>query len=178
MRCEAEEEEEEEEEDDDDMFDGPQVAYYYPDHETTLVGRFSGGLAACAHLGTAEEARLLTSSPLAELYKSHGRHPCGCVRLGSETRVFRGQEPSATSLGLDTLVPDPYEAARVTDGRSTIDDAAEGLFARRALAAGELVSFYSGLRISHADVDARDWDLNDNTITLDDTTVIDVRLWR
>ena len=36
------------------------------------------------------------------------------------------------------------------------------------------MSFYNGLRVSHTAVDERDWDLNQNTITLDDDAVIDV----
>ena len=43
-------------------------------------------------------------------------------------------------------VPDLYEADRVLVQPSTIPGANDGLFARRALAKGEVVSFYNGLR--------------------------------
>merc|ERR1712059_126872 len=39
---------------------------------------------------------------------------------------------------------------------------------------GEIMSFYNGIRITHSEVDERDWSLNSNTIALDDNTVIDV----
>jgi len=52
----------------------------------------------------------------------------------------------------------------------------EGLFARRDLAKGELVSFYSGSRPSSRLVDRRSWDLNSNAITIKDNgrTCVDV----
>lgn len=50
----------------------------------------------------------------------------------------------------------------------------DGLFAKRALAADELCSWYTGLRCSHEEVDGRDWSLNEATITLDQDTVLDV----
>lgn len=160
----------------DDPFSGPQVAYIYPDAATALLGRFTNSLAACAHVGTAEEAAQLTSVPLETLVPALGTHPCGCVRLGAATPIVRGQAPDARSAGVDLLLPDSYEAVRVRAARSTVADGGEGLFACRALAAGELASFYSGVRLTHAEVDSRDWAANDNTITLDNDTVIDVSI--
>lgn len=50
----------------------------------------------------------------------------------------------------------------------------QGLFARIPLYAGEVAAFYNGVRVPHELVDARDWDANENTISLDEDTVIDV----
>ena len=65
-----------------------------------------------------------------------------------------------------------------------------GLFAKCDIAAGTVVSFYHGVRyvspgssdhrtphprLPHAVVDARSWDMNQNTITLDSDVVIDVQ---
>nr|XP_051685812.1 histone-lysine N-methyltransferase SETD7-like [Oryctolagus cuniculus] len=36
------------------------------------------------------------------------------------------------------------------------------------------MSFYNGVRITHQEVDSRDWVLNGNTLSLDEETVIDV----
>ena len=39
---------------------------------------------------------------------------------------------------------------------------------------GSLVCMYNGVRLSHDEVDERDWDENDNTISLNDEVVLDV----
>eukprot|EP01087_Luapelamoeba_hula_P020095 TRINITY_DN6783_c1_g1_i1.p1 TRINITY_DN6783_c1_g1~~TRINITY_DN6783_c1_g1_i1.p1 ORF type:complete len:369 (-),score=57.22 TRINITY_DN6783_c1_g1_i1:12-1118(-) len=72
------------------------------------------------------------------------------------------------------LVPDPYETYTVYVGPSNLPQSGEGLFTRRALHKGELVAFYNGVRVAHTIVDARDWDQNSYTISLDDETVIDL----
>ncbi|KJE93610.1 histone H3-K4 methyltransferase [Capsaspora owczarzaki ATCC 30864] len=72
------------------------------------------------------------------------------------------------------LLPDPHESILVYVAPSTVPGAGEGLFARVDIAPRTVVSFYHGVRVSHAEVDARDWSANSNTISLDDTVVIDV----
>ncbi len=67
-------------------------------------------------------------------------------------------------------------------------DPCEGLFAKKSFRLGELISFYSGVRLSQAECDRRGWEWNANTVTLykkeekssdpdsssDDEVVIDV----
>jgi histone-lysine N-methyltransferase SETD7 len=74
------------------------------------------------------------------------------------------------------LVADPWERARVRPGPSAIPGSGEGLFARTALPAGALVSFYNGTRPLAAVVDRRAWSLNGNAITVVDNekTCVDV----
>ena len=78
------------------------------------------------------------------------------------------------------LLPDPYETRTVYVGPSRVRarcgvNAGEGLFARRAMCAGRIVSWYNGVRVPCAEVDNRpDWSLNDNVINLDEDTAIDV----
>ncbi|KAK9767277.1 Histone-lysine N-methyltransferase setd7 [Basidiobolus ranarum] len=79
-----------------------------------------------------------------------------------------------TIISKDPLLRDPYETSRVYVQKSKIPNSGEGLFAKRDLKKGEVASFYNGIRITHEEVDSRDWSLNDNTISLDDETVIDV----
>ena len=66
--------------------------------------------------------------------------------------------------------------------KSSIPDSGEGLFAKHDIPADRVVSFYNGVRLSLEEVDARDWNLNSNTISLqyeddegeDKTVIIDV----
>jgi histone-lysine N-methyltransferase SETD7 len=50
----------------------------------------------------------------------------------------------------------------------------EGLFARRALASGEVAAFYSGSRIHPDECDAREWSENDNVMSINEHTAVDV----
>lgn len=79
-----------------------------------------------------------------------------------------------TRLSSNPLLRDPYESERVHVGPSTLAGAGEGLFASCRMLKGEVVAFYNGFRIPHAEVDARDWCDCSNTISLDEDDVIDV----
>ncbi|KAL1919222.1 uncharacterized protein VTP21DRAFT_1914 [Calcarisporiella thermophila] len=84
-------------------------------------------------------------------------------------------DPSTSaSISSSPLLPDPYEQRCVYVAPATEPSAGEGLFARKALRANTVVAFYNGIRLTHKEVDARDWSLNSNTISLDDSVVLDV----
>lgn len=72
------------------------------------------------------------------------------------------------------MQPDCYEVKRVCVKRSNIEDANEGLFSLIKEGPDQVMSFYNGIKITHAEVDGRDWKYNDNTISLNDELVIDV----
>ena len=57
---------------------------------------------------------------------------------------------------------------------STIANGGEGLFMLHSASAGDVVAFYSGVRLTHDTVDGRSWDENANALSLDDDEVIDV----
>lgn len=57
---------------------------------------------------------------------------------------------------------------------SLIPGANEGLFSKVDVGPGVVMSFYSGIRLSPAEVDKRDWSKNCNTMVLDDETILDV----
>ena len=78
--------------------------------------------------------------------------------------------------GVNPVQPDPYEEQYVIIGKSSIPGAGEGLFAKKAVPAGLLVSYYNGEYIDHKTVDARSWRYNSNTISLDDSVCLDVPL--
>ena len=50
------------------------------------------------------------------------------------------------------------------------------MFVNEDVEEGVVVSFYSGVRVTHEEVDGRDWEENDNTLSLDSEIVIDVPL--
>ena len=76
--------------------------------------------------------------------------------------------PSATQISHTPLLSDLYESRTVCVAPSTIKhvSANEGLFAKRAIPAGQLACWYSGVISAGAEVDGRpNWDLNDNVNT-------------
>ncbi|KAL7746500.1 Histone-lysine N-methyltransferase setd7 [Sorochytrium milnesiophthora] len=93
---------------------------------------------------------------------------------GRQAQVYRFDPSTTTRISSDPLLPDPFESERVEVHPSLIAGAGEGLFARRDFAQDELVCFYNGVRVTHSVVDGRAWELNANTISLDDETVLDV----
>eukprot|EP00911_Craspedida_sp_UC1_P000665 UC1_evm1s511 len=111
------------------------------------------------------------------------RMPCGCLHL-EEENVVEEMRKSSSCYSFDPSTPtlissnpvrcSPYESARVRVALSTQPDAGEGLFASTAIAQGDVVAWYNGIRLTHAVVDGRDWALNSNTISLDADTVLDV----
>jgi hypothetical protein len=71
---------------------------------------------------------------------------------------------------------DPYEEQYVVVGKSTLNGAGEGLFAKTDLPANFLACYYNGLLVEHEIVDKRSWRFNGNTISLDDHFCLDVPL--
>eukprot|EP00850_Spirogloea_muscicola_P012870 SM000085S23220 [mRNA] locus=s85:89224:90884:- [translate_table: standard] len=97
------------------------------------------------------------------------------TRAGEAVYAFDESQRGAAAASSAPLLPDPWEAERVAVALSPMPGAGEGLFARVALAAGDVAAFYKyGVRLSHEEVDARDWRLNANTIRLDADAVIDI----
>ncbi|XP_061408422.1 histone-lysine N-methyltransferase SETD7 isoform X1 [Lethenteron reissneri] len=139
---------------------GDQVAYVYPDGRTAFYGRFSDG-----EMISAQPAIILgldkNEKPRFEVDKGAG--PILCL-----------DKSTSTVISSQPLCADLYEKDRVCVGQSLITGAAEGLFAKVDMETGTVAAFYNGTRITHEEVDARDWSLNGNTISLDDDIVIDV----
>ena len=54
------------------------------------------------------------------------------------------------------LLPDPYEARMVEVRQSEVAGAEDGLFSRRAVAAGTVLAFYNGIRRPRPEVSS-DW---------------------
>ncbi|XP_060783257.1 histone-lysine N-methyltransferase SETD7 isoform X1 [Neoarius graeffei] len=137
---------------------GKAVAYVYPDGHTALYGSFVDGELI--------EARLATLTD-----QENGR-PHFTVQPDSP--VYSYDKSTSSCIAAHKTLVDPYESQRVCVGQSLISGAGEGLFAKIDADADTIMAFYNGVRITHTEVDARDWSMNGNTISLDEETVIDV----
>ncbi|XP_035388330.1 histone-lysine N-methyltransferase SETD7 isoform X4 [Electrophorus electricus] len=137
---------------------GKTVAYIYPDGRMALYGSFVDGELIEARLAT------LTS-------QENGRPH---FTVDSDSPVYSYDKSTSSCIAGHKMLPDPYESQRVYVGQSLISGAGEGLFAKTEADANTVMAFYNGVRITHSEVDRRDWSLNGNTISLDEDTVIDV----
>ncbi|XP_067103195.1 histone-lysine N-methyltransferase SETD7 isoform X2 [Osmerus mordax] len=88
--------------------------------------------------------------------------------------VYSYDKSTSTCIATHTFLPDPYESKRVYVADSLVLGAGDGLFAKVDAEPNTVMAFYNGVRITHSEVDSRDWALNGNTISLDEDTVIDV----
>ncbi|XP_015817332.3 histone-lysine N-methyltransferase SETD7 [Nothobranchius furzeri] len=137
---------------------GDSVAYIYPDGRTALYGTFADGELLTARLATLVSNQ--TGRPRFEITPN--------------SPVYSHDKSTSTCITAHALLPDPYESQRVFVAESLIKGAGQGLFARADFEAGTVMAFYNGVRITHSEVDSRDWAMNGNTISLDEDTVIDV----
>ncbi|CAG5993385.1 unnamed protein product [Menidia menidia] len=137
---------------------GDSVAYIYPDGHTALRGSFVDGelieARLASHISKAAERPRFEFAP--------------------KSPVYSYDKSTSTCITSHALLADPYESQRVFVADSTITGAGQGLFAKSDAAPGTVMAFYNGVRITHSEVDSRDWALNGNTISLDEDTVIDV----
>ncbi|XP_069878215.1 histone-lysine N-methyltransferase SETD7 isoform X2 [Dipodomys merriami] len=137
---------------------GEKIAYVYPDERTALYGKFIDGEMIEGQLAT-----LLSTE--------EGRPHFELTPGGS---VYHFDKSTSSCISTNALLPDPYESERVYVAESLISSAGEGLFSKIPVGPNTVMSFYNGVRITHQEVDSRDWALNGNTLSLDEETVIDV----
>ncbi|XP_061541864.1 histone-lysine N-methyltransferase SETD7 isoform X1 [Phycodurus eques] len=137
---------------------GESLAYVYPDGRTALHGSFVEGE--------------LIQARLANLTATENGRPY--FEFTPSGAVYTYDKSTSTCIATHALLPDPYESQRVFVADSLIKGAGQGLFAKIDAERDTVVAFYNGIRITHTEVDNRDWALNGNTISLDEDTVIDV----
>lgn len=140
---------------------GDGIAYVYPDKQTSLIGKFKDGELISACLGVTKNVN----------------HHCYQVNLDPKCKQIIFRKDIATKYKIsshDPLLKDPFEEKRVYVDMSKITSAGEGLFAKMCFEEDEVVAFYNGIKLSHEEVNNREWHLNNNTISLDENTVIDV----
>ncbi|XP_054648524.1 histone-lysine N-methyltransferase SETD7 [Dunckerocampus dactyliophorus] len=137
---------------------GDSLAYVYPDGRTALYGSFVDGE--------------LIQALLATLTVGESGRPS--FEVTPSSAVYTHDKSTSTCIATHALLPDPYENQRVFVADSMIEGAGQGLFAKTDAERATVMAFYNGVRITHSEVDKRDWSLNGNTISLDEDTVIDV----
>ncbi|XP_061757526.1 histone-lysine N-methyltransferase SETD7 isoform X1 [Nerophis ophidion] len=137
---------------------GESIAYVYPDGQTALYGRYVDGELIRAMLATLTIIK--TGRPSFE--------------VTPRSAVYTHDKSTSTCIATHALLPDPYESQKVFVADSLINGAGQGLFAKIDAESNTVMAFYNGVRITHSEVDKRDWALNGNTISLDEDTVIDV----
>ncbi|XP_073896594.1 histone-lysine N-methyltransferase SETD7 isoform X4 [Macaca fascicularis] len=137
---------------------GEKIAYVYPDERTALYGKFIDGE--------------MIEGKLATLMSTEEGRPHFELMPGNS--VYHFDKSTSSCISTNALLPDPYESERVYVAESLISSAGEGLFSKVAVGPNTVMSFYNGVRITHQEVDSRDWALNGNTLSLDEETVIDV----
>lgn len=142
------------------QFNGNDIVYAYPDGVTFLKGRF--------RKGDMVQARMARYHGYGDKDNPFSYH------VTNRNVTFKRDVSTSTRISSEPLLTDPLEDLRVFVKASNIEDGGEGLFAKVSAASDEVMSFYNGIRISHAEADGRDWSSNSNTISLDDHTVIDV----
>lgn len=142
--------------DEDGLLSGENIAYVYPDHRNALLGKFIDG-------------EMCGASP-AVLKTDYSQIP---PKFEVVSNKLLSQDISTSDcISSQPLVPDQFEQERVYVALTA--NKGEGLFAKIDLRENEVVSFYNGVRLTHEEVDGRDWKYNSNTISLDETTVLDV----
>ncbi|CAH2301028.1 histone-lysine N-methyltransferase SETD7 [Pelobates cultripes] len=137
---------------------GDKIAYVYPDGRTALYGKFI-------------DAEMLEGKLCYLTSEEEGKPHFEMVPGG---KVYSFDKSTPNCISTNPLLPDPYESVRVYVAVSLISNAGEGLYAKTAAEAHTVMSFYNGVRITHQEVDSRDWSLNGNTISLDEESVLDV----
>ncbi len=114
---------------------GQDVIYLYPDLHFALVGEWRNDCMRHAVLAqvTSLEIRDGMPFPIVE-------------PVASSSDVFRMDVSGYSIISSEPLLRDPYEANLVEVRPSNMPEGGEGLFARKELPAGTVVSFYNGIR--------------------------------
>eukprot|EP01045_Picozoa_sp_COSAG04_P005415 COSAG04_NODE_251_length_18828_cov_18.990923_13_plen_367_part_00 len=134
---------------------GSDFVYSYPDG-SCLAGEWRDGEMASAVFRSRSAAMMLGSDAGLPSAK----------RARTAPPTFSHDPGTATRISRQPMLADPFESLRVEARASRLPNAGEGLFARRALAEGEVAAFYAGVRLSHEVVDGRGWEENDNTLSI------------
>lgn len=121
------------------MFTGTNIAFLYPDLSTAIVGEWHDG-----HLVSGKSGRLTS------LEEVQGVLVPGFT-LDEESKEGNNYE-RWISTDKRMLCPphqmDPYESTLVRVAKSEVEGGGEGLYAKRNIAAGTLIAYYNGIRMT------------------------------
>ncbi|XP_023348048.1 histone-lysine N-methyltransferase SETD7 [Eurytemora carolleeae] len=134
--------------------------FLYPDLSTALVGDFSSSGSLESEAEVAEVVGI----------SSQGGIITPVLRsLGSRIPV---PEPSSSETFLNQpFVKDPFESLHVEVKQSLIPGAGEGLFTTRRIRAGQLISFFAGVKV---EVSGELSEESDYTISLENGVMLDI----
>ena len=116
----------------DGRFSGDDVAFIFPDMKTVLVGKFREG-----YMVAGRESKIIAERC------NNGIKEVLFAPADVKSAVFRYKRPNAWSMGYDYTLIDPYERRTTYIDKSRFDG--EGVFAKRNIKTGELVSYYNGI---------------------------------
>lgn len=131
---------------------GIRIAYIYPDFTTALLGSFVDGI-----MQSSQQVQVVSiiqdETGIKIPLFSRPSGPFHVRQLGTFDSVCS-----------DPMVRDPYEATMVQIRASTIDGAAEGLFARKEIEPNTVLAFYNGSRARPETFDPSTWETNNYRI--------------
>ena len=113
-------------------FSGDDVIFVFPDMKTVLVGKFRKG-----HMVAARESKIIGERC------NNGIKEILVAPVNGNSPVFRYKRPNAWSIGYDYTLVDPYERRHTYIGKSGTEG--DGVFAKRNIKKGELVSYFCGI---------------------------------
>ena len=134
---------------------GEDIIFLYPDMETVLVGHFKNETMMAAE----------PSKVIAERC-NHGLKEIRISKPKPNSPTLRYSRPTRIRIGDHPLVMDPYERKNIyiSDGEE-----GDGVFARRNIPKGEVISYYSGIRWNKTEIPL--WSKNQ---TVDERWVINM----
>ena len=131
---------------------GDGIAFLYPDLKTALVGSFIKSQMKVTQTAFLKSVTHRRHDGLAYLTFTESKGPFFVFDCGTRDSIC--QEP---------MLPDPYEQRTVVVKMSKIKGSGEGMYAKRFVKSGTVVSFYNGIRMSADELDEDskdDWEAN------------------
>eukprot|EP00096_Caligus_rogercresseyi_P007963 TRINITY_DN2617_c0_g1_i1.p1 TRINITY_DN2617_c0_g1~~TRINITY_DN2617_c0_g1_i1.p1 ORF type:complete len:716 (-),score=86.93 TRINITY_DN2617_c0_g1_i1:114-2261(-) len=122
-------------------FTGDNLAYVYPDLETTILGRFEKGVLIKGREALLKGVRCTNGG----VYEARFSEPEGQEYSYSPPRIDH-------NFAGDPNLTDPVDSKYVYIKDSSLKDADEGVFASRDIKAGTLISLYCGIVLSPMDL--------------------------
>ena len=113
-------------------FSGDNVTFVFPDMKTVLVGKFKN-----SYMVAARESKIIAERC------NNGIKEILVAPVDANSPIFRYKRPNGWSMGYDYTLTDPYERRTSYISKSRFDG--EGVFAKRNIKKGELVSYYGGI---------------------------------
>ena len=124
--------------------------YLFPRFQSAIVGQFEIDNGSVIDSKSAKEDFRLRNGLYGKLtdIRWFNGFPCPIISPYTPTSLVQYDPSTSKRLSSYPLQSDPYEGGSVFVSRSSISpDAGEGLYAKRNVGNGELISFYNGIRL-------------------------------